>query len=154
MAFVMLGLIAILSAACSDSVRPWPTAPTPTTASVPPPPVLTAPPFPAVTKPARIYLAAKDPSHVDYHGGTIKVRYVLYDDLAFALQYTSARFGNFEYPGTYVERDGEVLFNFGSAMERFGATATITDQLLTVTYSAIMQQSDFEDAVFERVRGD
>lgn len=153
MALVMLGLIAILSAACSDSVRPLPTAPTPPTAGVPPP-VIAAPPFPAVTKPARIYVATTDPSYVDYHGGTLKVRYVLYDDRAFVLQYTSARFGNFEYPGTYVERNGEVFFDFGSSTGAWGATATITDRLLTVTYSELMHHSDFEDAVFERMRED
>ena len=149
--------IAILSAGCSDAARPSPTAPTPT-AIAPPrmPPVepAVAPPFPAVSRPGRVYVATTEPSYAGYHGGTLKSRYVLYDDRAFALQYASPRFGNFEYRGTYTESNGEVVFQWegSSAAGPWGATGVITEESLTVSYNLIMQHTDFEDGMFVRVR--
>ena len=153
-----LTIIAILSAGCSGSPRHFPTAPTASTTAAPAPaPAFqpnVAPPFPAVSKPARIYVAEKESSYVGYHGGALQSRYVLYDDRAFALQYTSARFGHFEYRGTYAESNGEVVFHWegsGSAGS-WGATGVLTEASLTVSYNFIRQISDFEDGVFLRTR--
>ena len=154
MVLITLALIAILSAGCSDSHRTSPTAPTgsntASTAFVP----IGVPPFPPVSKPARVYVTAIEGTSAAYHGGALNARYALHDDRSFALQYASPRFGNFEYRGTYSEANGEVVFHWEgwSAAGPWGATATITEELLTVSYNFIMQMTDFEDAVFARVR--
>jgi hypothetical protein len=151
MAFFAVALIVILSAACSDSSRHSPTAPTSSTAPAP-----TAfepnapPPFPAVSKPARIYVTTIEGRSAAYHGGALKSRYVLYDDGSFTLQYASPRFGNFEYPGNYTQA-GELFFHWAES-SLLGATAIITEESLTVGYTIAMQMNDFEDGVFARVR--
>ena len=158
MTLLVLGLIAILSAGCSESARRSPTAPTATpTATAAAPPAFVpnaAPPFPAVSQPARVYVAATESAYADFHGGTLKSRYLLHHEGSFALQYASPRFGNFEYHGTYTEANGDVLLYFGdsSIAGAWGATATITEESLTVTYNLLMQHSDFENGVYVRVR--
>ena len=79
---------------------------------------------------------------------------MLYDDRAFALQYASPRFGNFEYRGTYAESNSEVVFQWdgSSSAGPWGAAGVITDLSLTVSYNLIMQMTDFEDGVFLRAR--
>lgn len=148
--FLTLALIAILSAACSDS-RHVPTSPTSWTAAPLPPPI-GVPPFPAVSKPARVYVAGFESFSAAFHGGVLNSRYVMYDDRTFALQYASPRFGNFEYRGTYVEANGEVVFDWEGSLGVWAATAIITDQSLTVSYNFRMQMDDFENGVFVRVR--
>jgi hypothetical protein len=150
MAVVALAFIAILSAACSDSPRHVPTAPTVSTAVTPAP--LAAPPFPALSRPARVYVMTIESAVAIYNGGALKARYVLYDDGTFTLQYASARFGIFEYPGTYVEANGKVIFPLRESNAEPWATAIITEQTLVVSYSLMAQQADFEDGVFVRVR--
>jgi hypothetical protein len=154
-----LTTIAILSAGCSGGPRHFPTAPTASTSAVAPAPTPgfepnVAPPFPSVSKPARIYVAANESRHVGYHGGALQSRYVLYDDRAFTLQYASARFGHFEYRGTYTESSGEVVFQWegSSTAGPWGATGVLTEVSLTVSYNLIMQMTDFEDGVFLRAR--
>jgi len=153
MMFLAIALIAMLSMACSEPSRHSPTTPTATATAVVPPPAFVpnvAPPFPAVSKPARIYVMTIESQVTAYNGGALKARYVLHEDGTFTLQYASARFGHFEYPGTYEEANGEIFFSFGAGSS--GATATVTEEFLTVSYSLLMQHSDFEDGVFERVR--
>jgi hypothetical protein len=154
MVMFTLALIAILSAGCSDSHRTSPTAPTPPPTTVaPPPPAFVAnvaPPFPEISKPARVYGMTIDGPSAAYHGGTLKARYVLHDDQSFTLQYASPRFGNFEYPGNYTAA-GELFYHW-SESSLLGATAIITEESLTVSYSLTMQMNDFEDGVFVRVR--
>jgi hypothetical protein len=146
--------IAILSAGCSDAARRSPTAATTAATPAPTPPVEpgVAPPFPAVSRPARVYEATADSRFNSYNGGTLKMRYVLYDDFAFALQFSSPRFRHTESRGTYTESNGEVIFQWERSIELRGATAIITEESLTVSYSLMMQHSDFEDGVFVRVR--
>jgi hypothetical protein len=146
----VIALIVILSAGCSDSPRYSPTAPTSTTDIAPAP--IAAPPFPAVKKTARIYATTYEGSFAAYHGGTLKARYVLNDDRSFALQYASPRFGIFEYGGTYMEANGKVVFPLSESNPEPWATAVITEESLTVSYSFMAQQADFEDGVFLRVR--
>src|SRR5688572_10167137 len=118
--------IAILSAGCSDAARRSSTAPTsaPTAiAPAPTPPVEpgVAPPFPTVSRPARVYVATADSRFSSYNGGTLKLRYVLYDDFTFALQFSSPRFGNTESRGTYTESNGEVILSWERSVEPWGA---------------------------------
>ncbi|HJU44391.1 MAG TPA: hypothetical protein VJ691_16310 [Vicinamibacterales bacterium] len=155
MAFLTLALIAILSTACSNG-RGTPTAPTTTTA-VPPAPLAfepnVAPPFPAISKPARLYVTTIEGYLSAHHGGALNARYVLYDDGSFALQYASARVGIFQYPGAYADENGKVsLFFQWRDSSSLGATAIMTEELLTVSYTPAMQENDFTDGVFMRVR--
>jgi hypothetical protein len=150
MGFLVIALIAILSAGCSESPSHFPTAPTAPTAIAPAP--REAPPFPAISKPARIYVTTIEGRSAAYHGGTLKARYVLYEDHSFALQYASPRFGNFEYRGTYTEENGKVVFPVSESNAEPWATAIITEESLTVSYSLMAQHADFEDGVFVRVR--
>ncbi len=61
--------------------------------------------------------------------------------------------GSFEYPGRYTESDGTITFDWDgwSAAGPWGATATITAEVLTVRYNFIMEMTDFENAVYRRM---
>lgn len=73
----------------------------------------------------------------------------LYDNGAFALDYSSG-----SYTGTYSERDGAIVFEWeaGSSGGAWGATGSVSGDTLTIRYNVVMQMSDFEDAVYFRVR--
>jgi hypothetical protein len=155
MPLVTLALIAILSVACSEVSRRSPTAPASTTAVAPAPRPFVpnvAPPFPALKQPARVFETTIEGQSAAFHGGALKARYVLYDDGSFTLQYASARFGHFEYGGTYTESNGQVVFPLSESNPEPWATAIITEESLTVSYSLMAQQADFENGVFLRVR--
>ena len=72
--------------------------------------------------------------------------FVLYDNGAFVLQYVG-----FEYRGGYAETGGDITFGFEGGGESW-ATAKLEGDTLTVRYSFSMLLSDFEDAVYVRVR--
>ena len=133
----------VLSNACRDLDRP--TAPT-----SPADPTFRPPPgsgFPAVSRPARIYVAVASPSYSLFEGAT---RYVLYDDGAFALQYSS----DLEYRGTYKEENALIAFQWEgwSSAGPWGATGSLSEDSLTVRYNVIMQLTDFVDGVYIRTQ--
>jgi hypothetical protein len=79
--------------------------------------------------------------------------YVLYDNGAFSLRYESL--GEGAYTGSYRHEDGRMIFDFGadgvgSQGGQPEAVATLNGDLLNVRYSDMMQQSDFENAVYRR----
>jgi hypothetical protein len=128
--------------ACSEvtpPIAPSPRAPTPTS----PPP---DPTFPPVERPARVYVYVYPSSVLP------PSRFVFYDDGTFALQYSTIN-KFFEYPGTYSADGTNITLHFGGAgTGAWGATGTLTDDSFTVKYNDIMQQSDFQDAVYTRDR--
>lgn len=88
---------------------------------------------------------------IAYHG-SLSERYVLYEDGTFGLQFTSGRYGFFEYPGSYSIRDELITFDFDDD-SRWQATGRIRGDRLSVEYNLIMYLSDFEDGVYIRSRG-
>jgi len=156
-AAVRYGAVAALlaiSTACSESSPP--TRPSPVAASVetpaPPPPVPHTPTFPALSRPGRVYVGVPAPA-TPTHGSALYSRFVLYDDGTFALQYSSANFGFFDYRGTYT---GETALEFQwegwSTAGPWGASGTLDGETLSVKYNLIMQLTDFEDGVYTRER--
>ena len=99
----VIGALVAVSTACSESSPP--TRPSPVAVAVetpaPPPPVPHTPTFPALSRPGRVYVGVPSPASPT-HGSALYSRYVLYDDRTFALRYSSANFGFFEYRGTYT----------------------------------------------------
>jgi len=75
---------------------------------------------------------------------TTQSRFVLYDSGAVALQYVSL--GN-AYHGGYMASNGTLTFEW--AGNGWSATGTVSGRVLMVHYSAWMQLSDFEDAVYQ-----
>jgi hypothetical protein len=71
-------------------------------------------------------------------------RFILYDNGAFVLKYESL---GLEYRGGYSETDGEISFGW-EGDGRWGASATLTGDTLTVQYNLMMTMSDFDDAVY------
>jgi hypothetical protein len=134
-----------LSAACGSSK---PTSPTGT--SQPPAAPLPTPPrpdFPPLSGPSHAFFFDRELSYPvsDY---TKKSRFVLYDNGAFVLQYPSL--GDVGYRGGYEDANGVIAFDFGGGPK--GATGSVEGNLLTVRYNEIMNQSDFEDAVYALMR--
>jgi hypothetical protein len=82
---------------------------------------------------------------------TQRSRFVLGDDGRFALQYE----GIAEYRGTYSYSDatGTLTFEWEgwSTAGPWGATASVRDDVLTVSFNVVMQLSDFENARYRRV---
>jgi len=78
-------------------------------------------------------------------------RFVLYDNGAFVLQYSSLGEGG--YRGEYKDANGIVTFEWEgwSVAGRWGASGTLRGDELTVQYNLIMQLTDFEDAVYVRI---
>jgi hypothetical protein len=87
---------------------------------------------------------------LDYpvRGYTLASRFVLREDGSFVLQYPHV-----EYRGTYVEREGTVVFSWEgwSTAGPWEATGVLEGATLRVRYNIVMSLSDFEDAVYTRV---
>jgi len=141
-------------AGCSDSTQP--TSP-PAPHVVPPPP---APPIPPVTPvpptstsgviyqgPLNLYDA-----YSNFHYGSLASNYVLYDDSTFALQFSSPRFGPFEYRGRYTRVDSRIIFSWDgwSTAGPWGAEGALHGDSLSVTYNLVMQLTDFVDGTYRR----
>ena len=112
-----------------------------------------SPPFPPVTRAARVYVGVDRPES-SYHNGPLVSRFVLYDDHAFAMQYASPKWGNFEYLGTYDETNDRVTF-YWQGSNRAGpwdAVAVITEESLAVKFSFLNQLNDFYDGLYLRAR--
>jgi len=133
------------SVACGSA---QPTAPTQSNApSITPAPAAPAPAvIPPLSGPSRTFVFARELTYgvTNY---TSHSRFVLYDDGAFALQYTSL---GIEYHGAYTEANGVITFQWEgwSGMGSWGATGVLNGNSLTVQYNFVMQMNDFEDAVY------
>lgn len=126
----------LISAACSVS---GPSAP-----SVTNPPVTNS----RLSGPLRAFSFASQIAYPVSHS-TQQSSVRLYDNGAFALDYSSG-----SYVGSYTERDGSVVFEWeaGSMGGAWGATGKLSGETLAIRYNAVMQLSDFEDAIYLRVR--
>ncbi|MEJ7758602.1 MAG: hypothetical protein WKF55_03300 [Gemmatimonadaceae bacterium] len=90
-----------------------------------------------------------------YHGSRLASRYILYEDGALGLQFSSARFGFFEYPGKYSRADSLITFNFNGSNTAgpWEATGTLRGDSLSVRYNFVMGLADFMDGVYVRSAG-
>jgi hypothetical protein len=144
--------VVVIATACTDATLP--TAPTSRIAGNPTSALPDTPRgFPVVSRPARIYVAVNSPSY-PMHGGPLASRYVLYDDGAFALQYSSANYPFFQYLGTYRDANDLITFEWEgwSVAGPWGATGSLSEESLVVRYNVIMQLTDFEDGVYLRAQ--
>jgi hypothetical protein len=139
-------ILLVLFAACGSSGPTSPTGTNPPLARpspTPPPPTN----FPPLSGPSRTFVFDRELSYrvSDY---TRNSRFVLYDNGAFVLQYSSLGEGG--YRGGYKEANGVVIFEWEgwSVAGPWGATGTLNGDSLTVRYNEIMQHTDFEDAVY------
>ena len=89
------------------------------------------------------------PGNLSFHGN-LSQRYVFRDDGLFRLQYTSDRFGFFEYLGAFTRSATGVLLLQYDGDSRWQATGTLRGDSLVVDYNDIMIHSDFEPGVFVR----
>ena len=154
---LLTAMVVVLMTSCADRspdplqpVTPPVQPPTPPPA---PPPSL-PPGFPAVTRPADVFKAPYGvfQQYESYHGGELASRFVLYDDSTFALQFSSPRWGFFEYPGRYVSAGEKIDLKFDANAGAWRATAMLQGDLLAVKYNLDMSLSDFIDAVYMRAR--
>jgi hypothetical protein len=84
---------------------------------------------------------------VSFHG-TLSERYVVYGDGVFRLQFNSARFGAFEYVGTF-SRDASGALQFFYVEPKWTSTGKFGDNAcLTVKHNDDMLWADFEDGVY------
>lgn len=87
-----------------------------------------------------------------YHGGGLEERYDVADDGTFRLQFLSARWGFFEYLGSY-SRAGAVLdlnFEEYNTAGEWRATGTLHGDCLTVEYNIVMWLADFRPGEYCR----
>jgi len=130
-------------AGCSDFSKP--VRPADPGVTIQPPVV--KPGFAPITRSGRIYSAAPslDDAYTRYHGASLLSRFVLYDDSTFALQFTSAKDGLFEYDGQFTRVESRIIFTWQgwSVAGPWGAEATLQGDSLTVSYNDIMQLTDF-----------
>jgi hypothetical protein len=84
------------------------------------------------------------------HHGSLSERYVLYADGRFSLQFESARWGFFEYPGSYSITGAQVTFHFDANAGEWQAIGTVRGDCLVVAYNGDMVMSDFEDGEYCR----
>jgi hypothetical protein len=151
---ILLAGAPLLLAGCNDSTRSF--EPSRPADKGPPPvtPVLNAPAFPALARNGEIYTGAEHIYEMvaSYHGKLVS-RYVFYADSSFALQFSSARFGFFEYDGRFSRTDSLITFNWNgwSAAGRWEATGTLRGDELRVRYNLIMWLTDFIDGVYVRL---
>jgi hypothetical protein len=152
-----LAALLVLSAACADS-----TAPTRSNGPYTPPPPLPvatvpkAPDYPSPQREGVIYTEVGAPygypGSTQFHGGVPTSRFVFYDDGRFGLQFSSPRFGFFEYGGTYARAGSQITFGWDgwSIAGPWGASGTLRGDTLHVSYNTIMQLSDFIDGDYVR----
>lgn len=165
-----LAVMLVFSAACRDA-RPTSTteadpasevptspaaAPTPYTPPAPPAPPAPSTPttptaknFPPLTGPSRTFTFDHEllsPAQAY----TKASRLILYDNGAFVLAYSSTS----TFRGAYTESHGAITFDWegSSTAGAWGATGTLSGDLLTVQFNVIMLMTDFEDAVYKLAR--
>src|SRR5207237_1359150 len=146
-----LALLLPLLAACADTTAPLPQsravpAAAPTTVPPAAAPYAPAPAFPALTKPGTIYVeTGLVYGSSAYHGGELASRVVLYDDGRLGIQFSSPRWGFFEYGGNYARTDSTLSLTFEgwSVMGPWLATGTLSGDSLAIRYNQVMQLTDF-----------
>lgn len=149
-------VLLVFFVACGSSE---PTSPSGT--SQPPSPPSPIPPrlpinFPPLAGPSRTFIFDSFGSELSYpvSDSTRGSRFILYDNGAFGLQYPGIEY---VFRGQYQDANGVLMFLFDSSTGRSvdepwdDATGTLQGNLLTVRYDEMMQQSDFEDAVYVRI---
>ena len=79
-------------------------------------------------------------------------RYLLYDNGVFGLHYYGSPYNEYVYLGKYQQDGDNFTFRFDGSWtwDQGVATAMLKGDLLEVRYSDIMQQSDFDNAVYRR----
>jgi hypothetical protein len=155
-----LTALLVLSAACADSTGParstGPYTSPPPSVPVATVPAAPTPDFPTPQRPGVIYTEAGAPygyaGSTQFHGGLLTSRFVFYEDGRFGLQFSSPRFGFFEYGGTYARAGSQITFGWDgwSVAGPWGATGTVRGDTLHVAYNIIMQMSDFVDGDYVR----
>jgi hypothetical protein len=155
---VFIGLAGAL-AACGESTAVEPRPPSPaaitsgssTPAPTPTPSGNVVPAFRTPSGPAHIYQETGSLYSFIYtmHGLLIS-RYVLYDDGSFELQFSSARYGLFNYRGVYERKSDQInlMFNDANRGGPWNAAATVDGNQLRVVYNGIMVGADFENGIY------
>ena len=138
----------VVSTGCGTS---GPTSPNGRTEATPVPGPAPPQPTPPLSGPSRSFAF----DHALSYGVseyTKRSRFVLYDSGAFALQYPICNCPG-EYRGRYTDANGVITFEWDgwSLAGPWGATGTLHGDTLTVQYNLIMQLTDFEDAVYQRM---
>ena len=144
---VALLFVLLIGTGCAESGDPL--APIGVHDDGPPGATAQPPAFPTVSASSRIYARTNLPFS-SLHGSEIASRFVLHEDGTFGLQYASAHYPFFEYPGTFTEHEGDIKFVFRDNPGRWVARGTTEDQGIAVRYNIDMQLSDFEDALYRR----
>jgi hypothetical protein len=152
---LILMVFASLAAACGDpseTVRPAVPATDTTKVGSPALP----PTFAEPSRAATIYRAPDNlySTYAGYHGGLLGSRYVFYEDSTFALQFSSPRFGLFEYDGRYSRTDSKIELSFfdSNTAGPWNATAALNGDKMSVTYNIVMSFADFVDGVYLQSR--
>lgn len=153
----MLILVAVaFAAACSDATRSMSPSATPVDTTVSSPSGHPAPPFALLSRPGKIYDGSEHlyDAYLAYHRSPLLSRYVLYPDSTFALQFSSGRFGLFEYAGRFSRTNAGIKLSFDawSTAGPWEATATLDGDAVNVTYNLVMSFADFVDGVYVRSR--
>lgn len=140
---------------CSESTA---VAPKSTAVFQPTPPALPSaafpnpPAFPGVSRPAQVYVEGDSiyAFAYAYHASRLQSRYVLYDDGSFSLQFSSLKFGFFQYPGTYLRSGSGILFLFrdSNVGGSWAADAKFSGTSMQVNYNAIMVGADFNNGLY------
>ena len=130
-----------VSASCSSD-HTQPVAPSP---PAPPPPVIVRP-FPPLSGATTTYRFSK-PLSYPVRAFTEGSSFVLFESGGFHLLYPNVA----PYRGGY-EREGErIILYFDERDHTPDAIGTLNGDLLEVRYSDRMEQSDFENAVYQRL---
>lgn len=87
-------------------------------------------------------------STLEFHG-SLSERYILYENGAFRLEFSSAKYGDFGYPGFFSRAQSVITFDFHDD-GRWQSTGTLRGDSLFVQYNLIMGLSDFEDGMYVR----
>lgn len=155
---ILFGLAGAL-AGCSETTAVEPNTPGPTAVTSG-----SSTPTPTPTAPGNVvpaFVAPSGPAHIYQETGSIYAfaatmhgllisRYVLYDDGTFELQFSSARYGLFNYRGVYQRSAGQIdlLFNDWNRGGPWNAVATLDGNQLRVSYNGIMIGADFNNGVY------
>ena len=136
---------ALLTLAGCDqgTISPLPTTPVLSAAPAPP-----ASPAPPLSGPSTTYRFS-GPLDYGVNVFTETSSYVLYDNGAFGLRYESP--SGFTYTGSHWREDARIIFDFVSDGKQ-DAVGTLRGDLLELRYSELMQHSDFDNAVYRRMR--
>lgn len=110
---------------------------------MPPPPPARS--FPPLSGPSRTFAFERELRYPvrDY---TKSSRFVLYDNGAFVLQYSSG----FQDRGEYHNNGGAIVFDFEgwTLVDQWAATGTLEGGTLIVEYHSLMSFGDYDDAVY------